>query len=224
MRNITRTLIIGTAGATLLAGCMTYDPYSGEKKVSKTTIGAAIGAGVAAVGAYVDSRDDDRRTRQERMLKAAGVGAIAGGAVGNYMDRQEAKLRQQLQGSGVSVVRDGDNITLVMPGNVTFDSGKSEVKSSFFDVLDSVVLVVKEFDQTVLEVAGHTDSDGSESSNLQLSESRASAVTNYLRGKGVKPERLTTIGYGEQRPVADNGTAAGKEQNRRVELTLLPVK
>ncbi|MFZ5722305.1 MAG: OmpA family protein [Pseudomonadota bacterium] len=224
MRNITRTLVVGIAGATLLAGCMTYDPYTGEKKVSNTTKGAAIGAGIAAIGAYIDNRDDDRRTRQERMLKAAGVGAIAGGAVGNYMDRQEAKLRAQLQGSGVSVVRDGDNITLVMPGNITFDSGKIDVKPSFFDVLDSVVLVVKEFDQTVLEVAGHTDSDGSDSSNLTLSEGRANSVANYLRGKGVKPERLTTIGYGETRPVAGNDTAAGKEQNRRVELTLLPVK
>ncbi|MFP5441045.1 MAG: OmpA family protein [Gammaproteobacteria bacterium] len=224
MRNITRTLIIGTAGATLLAGCMTYDPYTGEKQVSKTTIGAAIGAGVAAVGAYVDSRDDDRRTRQERMLKAAGVGAIAGGAVGNYMDRQEAKLRQQLQGSGVSVVRDGDNITLVMPGNITFASGKNEIQSNFFDVLSSVAQVLKEFDQTVLEVAGHTDSDGSESSNLTLSQARADSVANYLRGKNIKPERLTTIGYGEARPVASNDTPAGKEQNRRVELTLLPLK
>lgn len=227
MRNIIGhniTLVIGTVGSVLLAGCMTYDPYTGEKQVSKTTTGAAIGAGVGALGAYIDNRDDDRRQRTERMLKAAGVGAVAGGAVGNYMDRQEAKLRHQLQGSGVSVVRDGDNITLVMPGNITFNTAKADVKDSFNNVLDSVVLVVKEFDKTVLEVAGHTDSDGSEGSNLQLSESRASAVANYLRGKGVKPERLTTIGYGESRPVASNDTAAGKEQNRRVELTLLPIK
>ena len=219
----THILAIGLAAATLLAGCMTYDPYTGEKKVSKTTKGAAIGAGIAAIGAYIDNRDVDRRERTERILKTAGVGAIVGGGVGNYMDRQEAKLRHQLEGTGVSVVRDGDNITLVMPGNVTFDTAKVDIKPNFTSVLDSVVLVVNEFDKTVLEVAGHTDSVGSDSSNLTLSQGRANSVANYFRGKGVKPERLTTIGYGETRPVADNGTDAGREQNRRVELTLLPI-
>lgn len=222
MRKI-HLLAAGIAASTLLAGCMTYDPYTGEKQVSKTTAGAAIGAGIAAIGAYIDNRDDDRRQRTERILKAAGVGAIAGGAVGNYMDRQEAKLRAQLEGTGVRVVREGDNITLVMPGNITFDTNRVDIKPEFTSVLDSVVLVVKEFDKTVLEVAGHTDSDGSDSANLTLSQGRANSVANYLRGKGVKPERLTTVGYGEARPVADNGTAEGKALNRRVELTLLPV-
>ncbi len=222
MRKI-HLLAAGIAATTLLAGCMTYDPYTGEKQVSKTTAGAAIGAGIAAIGAYIDNRDDDRRQRTERILKAAGVGAIAGGAVGNYMDRQEAKLRAQLEGTGVRVVREGDNITLVMPGNITFDTAKVDIKPDFTGVLDSVVLVVKEFDKTVLEVAGHTDSDGTDSANLTLSQGRANSVANYLRGKGVKPERLTTVGYGEARPVADNGTAEGKALNRRVELTLLPV-
>lgn len=224
MKNTLRVIGVGAVGAALLAGCMTYDPYTGEKQVSNTTKGAAIGAGIAAIGAYIDNRDDDRRQRTERMLKAAGVGAIAGGAVGNYMDRQEAKLRHQLEGSGVRVVREGDNITLVMPGNITFDTGRVDIKSNFTDVLDSVGLVVNEFNQTILEVAGHTDNVGTDSSNLTLSEGRANSVANYLRGKNVKAERLTTIGYGETRPVADNNTEAGREQNRRVELTLLPLK
>ena len=224
MRNITRTLALGLAGATLLAGCMTYDPYTGEKKVSDTTKGAAIGAGIAAIGAYIDNRDKDRRDKTRRVLETAGVGAIAGGAVGNYMDRQEAKIRHQLEGTGVHVVRDGDNITLVMPGNITFDTGRVDIKPNFTDVLDSVVLVLKEYDKTIIEVAGHTDNVGSASANMTLSEGRANSVANYLRGKGVKPERLTTVGYGETRPVADNGTAEGREQNRRVELTLLPLK
>lgn len=217
-------LVLGSAAAVLLAGCMTYDPYTGEKEVSKTTKGAAIGAGIAAIGAYIDNRDSDRRQRTERILKSAGVGAIAGGAVGNYMDRQEAKLRHQLEGSGVRVVREGDNITLVMPGNITFDTARIDIKSNFTNVLDSVALVVNEFDKTILEVAGHTDSVGSDSSNMTLSSGRADSVANYLRAKGVKSERLTTIGYGETRPVADNGSEAGREQNRRVELNLLPLK
>lgn len=223
MNTTLRTLVLGSAAATLLAGCMTYDPYTGEKQVSKTTAGAAIGAGIAAIGSYIDNRDVDRRTRTERILKSAGVGAIAGGAVGNYMDRQEAKLRHQLEGSGVRVVREGDNITLIMPGNITFDTARIDIKPNFTNVLDSVVLVVNEFNQTVLEVAGHTDNVGTDSSNLSLSEGRANSVANYLRGKGVKPERLTTIGYGETRPAASNDSEAGREQNRRVELTLLPI-
>lgn len=217
-------LALGISAAALLAGCMTYDPYTGEKEVSKTTKGAAIGAGIAAIGAYIDNRDSDRRQRTERILKSAGVGAIAGGAVGNYMDRQEAKLRQQLEGSGVRVVREGDNITLIMPGNITFDTARIDIKPNFTSVLDSVVLVVNEFDKTVLEVAGHTDSVGSDSDNMTLSSGRANSVANYFRSQGVKPERLTTIGYGETRPAADNGSEAGREQNRRVELTLLPIK
>lgn len=217
-------LLVGAAAASLLAGCMTYDPYTGEKEVSKTTKGAAIGAAIGALGAYIDNRDVDRRQRTERILKTAGVGAIAGGAVGNYMDRQEAKLRAQLEGSGVRVVREGDNITLVMPGNITFDSARVDIKPNFLPVLDSVALVVKEFDKTILDIAGHTDSDGSDSSNLTLSQSRANSVQNYLRGQGVKSERMATVGYGETRPIADNATAEGKSQNRRVELTLIPIK
>lgn len=220
----TKALVMGVAAASLLAGCMTYDPYTGEKEVSKTTKGAAIGAAIGAVGAYIDNRDVDRRQRTERILKTAGVGAIAGGAVGNYMDRQEAKLRQELEATGVRVVREGDNITLVMPGNITFDTARVDIKPNFLPVLDSVAKVLNEFDKTILDVAGHTDSVGSDADNLRLSESRANSVANYLRGQGVKPERLTTVGYGETRPVADNSTAAGKEQNRRVELTLLPLK
>ncbi len=224
MKPVARNLLVTSAAVALLAGCMTYDPYTGEKKVSNTTKGAAIGAGIAAVGAYIDNRDDDRRKRTEKVLIASGVGALAGGAVGNYMDRQEAQLRHKLEGTGVRVVRDGDDITLVMPGNVTFASGKADIQPNFLDVLSSVAQVLKEFDKTVLEVAGHTDSDGSDSSNQILSQARADSVAAYLRSKNIKNERLTTIGYGEARPVASNDTADGKEQNRRVELTLLPIK
>lgn len=222
-KSLVLALATAVAAGTLLSGCMTYDPYSGEKKVSNTTKGAAIGAGIAALGAYIDNRDDDRRQRTERMLKAAGVGAVAGGAVGNYMDRQEAKLRHELESTGVRVVRNGDQITLVMPGNITFDTGRVDIKGNFLPVLDSVAKVVNEFDKTILEIAGHTDSVGTDSSNLALSESRANSVANYLRSKKVKAERLTTVGYGETRPVGSNDTDAGREQNRRVELTLLPL-
>src|ERR1044071_6985971 len=142
----TRIALLALAATTVLASCYTYDPYSNEKKVSKTTSGAGIGAAVGVVAGLITGSDS--RDRRKRALIGAGVGALAGGAVGNYMDRQAAKLRQQLQGTGVSVTRNGDVITLNMPGNVTFKSDSSDLRPDFFEVLNSVSLVLKEFDKT----------------------------------------------------------------------------
>ncbi|EDY86848.1 OmpA family protein [gamma proteobacterium HTCC5015] len=219
-----KTALALAASATLaLSACTTFDAYTGEKKVNNTTKGAAIGAGIAAVVAYIDNKDADSDKRQERILEAAGGGALIGGGVGYYMDRQEAKLREKLRDSGVSVERDGDNINLIMPGNITFQTDSSDVSSSFYNVLDSVAIVLEEFDKTIVAVSGHTDSTGSDSYNQVLSEKRASSVASYLKSKGVLNERFEVIGFGEARPIADNSTESGREQNRRVEITLLPV-
>jgi len=156
-------------------------------------------------------------------LIGAVVGAIAGGGVGMYMDNQELKLRKELEGTGVSVTRIGNNITLNMPGNVTFAFDSADVSASFYPVLDSVSKVLKEFDKTFVEVAGHTDSTGSTSYNQGLSERRASSVAAYLRSRQVMSRRLIVIGAGETRPIATNNTQAGKAQNRRVEITIVPV-
>jgi len=209
--------------AVLTTACTTFDAYTGDKKTTNTAKGAGIGAGIAAVIAYVDNKDADSTTRRQRILKAAAGGAAIGGGIGYYMDNQEAKLRQQLRGSGVSVQREGDNINLILPSNVTFASNSSDVSSGFYDVLNSVALVIKEFDQTLVVVAGHTDSSGDASYNQSLSVKRAASVSNYLRNQGVIPERLETTGFGESQPVASNNTPEGKAQNRRVEITLLPV-
>jgi outer membrane protein OmpA-like peptidoglycan-associated protein len=139
------------------------------------------------------------------------------------MDVQEAKLRQQLQGTGVSVTRMGDNITLNMPGNITFQTDSADLNSSFFSVLDSVSLVLKEYEKTIVEVAGHTDSTGTDQYNQALSERRAQTVATYLGGKGVMQQRMITVGAGENRPVATNDTVDGRQLNRRVELTLTPI-
>ena len=152
---------------------------------------------------------------------AAGGGAIGGG-IGYYMDAQEAKLRKQLRGTGVSVERVGDKVNLIMPGNITFGSGRNAIASNFYEVLNSVVIVLKEYDKTLVVVSGHTDSDGSASFNQTLSEERAQSVANYLQSQGVNPVRLETIGFGETQPLASNSTAEGKAQNRRVEITLVP--
>jgi outer membrane protein OmpA-like peptidoglycan-associated protein len=207
--------------AVVLGGCETLDPYTQESKTSNATKGAVIGAlAGAAVGL---ASGDDAVERRQRALIGAGVGALAGGAVGNYMDRQEAELRAQLQGTGVSVTRNGDNITLNMPGNVTFATNSSDLSPAFFDVLASVSVVMGEFDQTVVEVAGHTDNTGSDAYNQALSERRASSVAQYLKTQGITAERMITIGLGEAMPVADNGSDSGRQANRRVEITMVPI-
>ena len=209
------------AAAVGLAGCQTTNPYTGEQQTSKAAKGAGIGAAAGAVVGLITG--DDSKERKERALIGAGVGALAGGSVGYYMDVQEAKLRQQLQGTGVSVTRMGDNITLNMPGNITFKTDSADLNSSFFSVLDSVSLVLKEYDKTIVEVAGHTDSTGSDQYNQALAERRAGTVATYLAGKGVMQQRMITVGAGEGRPVATNDTADGRQLNRRVELTLTPI-
>lgn len=206
-----------------LTSCTTFDPYTGEEKATNTAKGAGIGAGAALIVSYIANKDKDAAERNRRLLRDAGIGAIVGGGVGYYMDTQEAKLRKQLRSTGVSVVRDGDNINLVMPGNVTFPTDGRNLKADFYDVLDSVALVLKEYDKTIIAVAGYTDSTGSEAYNQKLSEDRANAVAKYLMSKDIVEARFETVGFGEKNPIADNSTEEGRTLNRRVELTLLPI-
>lgn len=204
-----------------VSGCETLDAYTREEQTSNAAKGAMIGAAAGAVVGLISG--DDAVERRQHALILAGVGALAGGAIGHYQDRQEAALRAELEGTGVSVTRIGDNITLNMPGNVTFATDSSDLSPAFFDVLTSVGKVLGEFEKTVVEVAGHTDSTGSESYNQSLSERRANSVASYLKSQGVLSERLITLGMGELRPVADNSSAAGKQANRRVEITMVPL-
>lgn len=205
----------------LFTGCMSTDPYTGEQKTSNTAKGAGIGVLTGALlGAATGKDNDDRKKR-------AAIGAAAGGAtgagIGYYMDRQEAALRQRLQGTGVQVRREGDSIYLIMPGNITFATGRYEIRSDFYDVLNSVTLVLNEFDNTVIKISGHTDSTGGNSMNQTLSEQRANSVRSYLAGQRVASGRLQAVGYGPRYPIASNSTAEGRQANRRVELELLPL-
>ncbi|WP_166255091.1 OmpA family protein [Marinobacter salicampi] len=200
---------------------MTYDPYTGEEKTSSATKGSIIGAiGGAAVGAATSSKSD----RGKGALIGAASGAAVGGGIGYYMDRQEAQLRQKLEGTGVRVVRNGDEIELVMPGNITFNVNESSIQPSFTNVLESVATVLNEYDKTIIQVEGHTDSTGSQSYNQLLSEQRASSVRDFLLNQGIAPKRTRAAGYGPRYPIASNDTASGREQNRRVELTLVPME
>jgi outer membrane protein OmpA-like peptidoglycan-associated protein len=221
MASRTQRLLLTAVAATLVAGCQTVDPYTGETKTASATKGAAIGAGAGALLGILTG--DDSKERRKRALIGAGVGALAGGAVGNYMDQQEAELRQQLEGTGVSVTRVGDEIVLNMPGNVTFETNSADLKPQFFGVLDSVALVAQKYDQTVVEVSGHTDSTGSAQYNQTLSEQRAATVATYLNNRGIDRQRILAYGRGLTQPIADNSTAAGRAMNRRVEIRLSPI-
>jgi len=217
-----RMLQVGSLAVVLLAsGCKTLDPYTGEEQTSKATRGAIIGAAAGAVVGLASG--DDAVDRRQRALIGAGVGALAGGSIGHYQDRQEAALRAKLEGTGVSVTRIGDNITLNMPGNVTFATDSADLNADFFNVLNSVSKVLKEFDQTIVEVAGHTDNTGPDEYNEALSDRRASSVARYFESRNIVSQRLLTIGMGESRPVADNGTSEGRQANRRVEITMVPL-
>lgn len=213
---------IGVLVAAVVAtACTTLDPYTREEQTARAQRNALLGAAAGAVAGLITG--DSSMERKKRALVGAGIGALAGAGVGAYMDRQEAQLRAELERTGVSVTRIGDNITLNMPGNITFATNSADLNAGFFDVLNSVSVVVNEFDQTVIEVAGHTDSTGSNEYNQQLSERRAASVASYLITRDVLGDRIIEVGMGEERPVADNTTETGRQTNRRVELTLVPL-
>jgi len=215
-------LCAALAGVVLLSGCATYTGQTSDPNdPNRTRTGALIGAGIGAVAGLLSG--DDAVERRQRALVGAGVGAIAGGGIGAYQDRQEAALRRELAGSGVDVIRQGDNITLNMPGNITFAFDSSNLQSQFHPVLDNVADTLNEYNQTVIEVAGHTDSVGDTAYNQNLSVERAQSVANYLAGRGVMQQRMIVTGAGETRPIASNDTEAGRAQNRRVEITIVPV-
>ncbi|MDH5472946.1 MAG: OmpA family protein [Gammaproteobacteria bacterium] len=216
-------LAMGLSTSLMMTGCTTFDAYTGEEKASNTSKGAGIGASAALLASYIANKDKSSSERKKRMLRDAGIGAIVGGGVGYYMDTQEAKLRKQLRSSGVSVERDGDNINLIMPGNITFSTNSNDIKADFYNVLDSVALVLEEFDKTIVVVAGYTDSKGSDSYNQSLSEKRAHSVASYLQTRKISSARLEVIGFGEKNPIADNATEAGRATNRRVEISLIPI-
>lgn len=208
-----KTFICSLLAVFMLTACAT-DPYTGESKVSKTAWGTGIGAlAGAGIGALAGG--------EKGALIGAGVGAAAGAGTGAYMDVQARKLRQELLNTGVQVQEANGQIYLIMPGNITFDSNDANIKPAFQPVLNSIAKVINEYSKTMVQVNGYTDSTGSAATNNSLSLMRANSISNYLRLKGVAADRIVSNGYGSSNPIASNATAAGREQNRRVEIVLI---
>lgn len=235
MKTRTKLALAAAVMSATLAGCATTGggyyggapsqagyPSQPASDYDKTRRNAAIGAAVGAVAGLLSG--DDATERRQRALVGAGVGGLAGGAIGAYQDRQERLLRERMAGTGVDVVRQGDNITLNMPEAITFAFDRSDLQPQFYPVLDRVASTLQEYNQTIVEVAGHTDSKGTDEYNQALSVRRANSVANHLMGKGLMRDRLIITGAGETRPVASNDTEAGRAQNRRVEITIVPIR
>ncbi|MFA7415132.1 MAG: OmpA family protein [Rhizobium sp.] len=216
-----KKLAIAALAATYLTSCTTTDPYTGEQKVSNTAGGAMLGAAAGALGGLAIGGGG--RSGRNAALIGAGIGALAGGAIGNYMDQQEAELRAQLQGTGISVTRMGDRIILNMPSNITFATDQDAVMPQFYPTLNSVAIVLRKFERTLIDVNGHTDSTGSLEHNQALSERRAMSVAGYLNSQGIDPRRVSALGFGPSQPIASNATAEGRAQNRRVEIQIAPI-
>lgn len=215
-----KKLAIIALAATFLSACTTTDPYTGEQKTSNMASGAGVGAVAGALGGLVIGGGNKGRNA----LIGAGIGALAGGAIGSYMDNQEAELRAQLQGTGVSVTRMGDRIVLNMPSNITFATDQDQVIPPFYGTLDSVGIVLRKYNRSLIDINGHTDSTGSLAHNQALSERRAASVANYLGNRGsIDQRRISTMGFGPSQPVASNASPDGRAQNRRVEVLISPL-
>ena len=223
---MTSNLKLAALAATLAvftAGCATYTGQTDDPNdPNRTKRGALIGAAIGAAAGLLSG--DDAVERRQRARVGAGIGALAGGGIGAYQDRQEAELRRETAGTGIDVSRDGDVIKLNLPDGVTFDFAKYDLKPQFYPALNTIASTLKEYNQTIVEVSGHTDSVGSDAANQTLSERRANSVANYLIGQGVQPARFEVVGMGERYPVASNDTDSGRALNRRVEIRLLPLQ
>jgi outer membrane protein OmpA-like peptidoglycan-associated protein len=215
-----KLLTAGALATTMLTTACVTDPVTGEKRVSRAAIGGLGGAvGGYLLGDLVGGRHD----RTEKIV-GAGIGGLAGVAIGSYMDRQEQELRRRTAGTDVEVIRNGDDLILRMPSGITFATDSAAVQPQFRPTLDQVAQVLEEYRQTYVDVYGHTDSVGSTAYNQSLSERRAASVADYLASRGVQSARLGTRGFGETAPVASNVTEEGRAANRRVEIKLVPIR
>ena len=221
MNNKIKMTIGAMALVSMLGACTTIDPNTGEKVRDNSKTGALIGAVVGAAAGYASN--DKSSVGRKNAIIGAGIGALGGYAIGDYMDKQQSELRKKLEGTGVTVARNGDEIVLNMPGDITFEYNQDTLQPQFYSVLNDVSKVLSDYPSTYVDVIGYADSTGSDAYNLDLSQRRANSAANYLSGHGVASQRLYVTGMGESNPIADNSTPEGRAKNRRVEIKLRPV-
>lgn len=221
MRAKVALISISLAALVSTAACTTTDPYSSTPRRNNTGTGAIAGALGGAVLGYLTNTNNSEQGRKNALI-GAGVGALAGAGVGQYMDRQQRALEAELSGTGVGVVRQGDNLVLRMPSEVTFASNQDTIDPRFLSVLNDVAQVLREYDRSTVDVIGHTDASGGDAINQPLSERRASSVASYLVQQGIIRERLYVAGVSSRQPIASNDTTQGKAMNRRVEVLIRP--
>lgn len=221
MKHLSKLMVIAVSGSLILSSCQTANPYTGEAQRAKATTGAVIGGVVGAIAGGLSG--SDRTDRRQKALLGAGIGAIAGGGIGAYMDKQEAELRRELEGTGVGISRSGNQINLIMPGDITFATGSANIAGQFYPTLTSVAKVLNKYNKTLVDITGHTDSVGQRDYNYRLSQSRASSVAGFLQNKKVNAQRFRITGQGPDAPVASNSTAEGRQANRRVTIQLAPL-
>ncbi len=191
----------------LLAGCA---------NMNRAGKGAIIGAGTGGViGGIIGKASGN--TAAGAIIGAA-IGGSAGAAIGHYMDKQAAELQRDLKNAKVERV--GEGIKITFNSGILFDVDKSALRAPAKENLADLARVLNKYADTEIMVQGHTDASGSDDHNLALSRSRAQSVGGFLQGKGVKGSRIEESGLGETSPVADNGTAAGRQANRRVEVAI----
>jgi outer membrane protein OmpA-like peptidoglycan-associated protein len=219
MRIHSKLLAAAATAALVVTTACTTDPETGERRISKAAIG---GIGGALGGYLLGDLVGGRRDRTEKII-GAGIGGIAGAGIGAYMDKQERDLRARTAGTDVEVTRQGDDLLLNIPSGINFAYDSATVAPRFQRTLDQVAGVLDEYDQTYIDVYGHTDSTGSDAYNQSLSERRAGSVASYLSSRGVQSARIGTRGFGETQPIASNETEDGRAENRRVEIKIVPI-
>jgi outer membrane protein OmpA-like peptidoglycan-associated protein len=204
------------AGPIFLLALLLLHSFSCNRTAQGTAIGAAAGA---LVGVLIADGDDNAKG----ILIGATVGGIAGAIIGSYMDKHARKLKQDL-GKSAEVERVGESILVTFDSGIMFDVDSYALKASTKANLDKMAETMKEYDKTEIIVMGHTDATGSDEYNQKLSENRAASVSRFLQQNGVTAKRVTTKGFGEQKPVGSNNTVSGREQNRRVEIAIVASK
>jgi outer membrane protein OmpA-like peptidoglycan-associated protein len=214
---LNKVLIAAIAGTTALSACVQPGMYNDPNAQAKG--GALMGA---MAGAALGAASNNGGNTTDRMLGGAVIGGLLGGGVGAVLDRQSAELRQQIHTPGVQIINEGNRLRVVMPEGILFATNSASVNPAIYNDLNSVAMSLNRYPNSMVQVVGHTDNTGTAAYNMDLSQRRAGAVAGLLQSAGVAPSRIAAIGQGENQPVASNLTTAGKAQNRRVEIIIIP--